>query len=135
MYINSEGSYVFGVINALISDLDGVFCSIPQNKPVTNTLKRIKFRDHSNNSLNAFESMVAEGMISFHLYVVDGKIKMLFNVLLNAYNSTCKIREKIISTKKLTAPGMTQSPLNCTLEKKNFIDSLLTHHPCLKLDY
>ena len=120
IYINSELSCVSGVIKALISDHDAVFCSVPQNKAVKNTLKRIKFRDHSNNSLNAFKSKVAEGLNLFHLYdefSIDDKMKIFFNIILTAYNSTCKIREKNISTKKQTSPWMTQSLLNCIQEK------------------
>ena len=94
-------------IKALSSNHDAVFCSVPQNTPVRNTPKRIKFKDDSNYSLNAFKSKVAEGLNLFHLYYdfsIDDKLKIFFNIILNAYNSTCKIRENNISTKKQTSP-------------------------------
>ena len=96
------------VIKALISDYDAVFCSVPQNKPVTNTLNGIKFKDHSNKSINAFNTKVAEDLKLFHLYddfSLDDKMKILFNIILNAYNSTCKIREKIYQRKSRQLHG------------------------------
>ena len=119
-YINSELSYVSGVIKALISEHDTVFCSVPQNKPVRKTVKRIKFREHPSNSLNAYKSKVAEGLNLCHLYdefSIDEKMKIFFNIILNAFNSTCKIRENIISTKKQTSPWMTLTLLNRKQEK------------------
>ena len=120
IYINSELSCVSGVIQTLISDHDAVFCSLPQSKPVINKLKRIKFRDNSISSLNAFKSKVSQDLSIFHVYdsfSIDDKMEIFLNIIQKAYDSTCKVKEKNISIKKQTTPWMTQNLLNCIQEK------------------
>ena len=61
------------------------------------TLKRIKFRDNSISSLNAFKSKVSQDLSFFQVYdslsVVD-KIELFPNIIQNAYDSTYKVKEK-----------------------------------------
>ena len=81
IYINSELSCVSGVIKTLISDQDAIWFSVSQKKPVKKTLKCIKNRNYSNNSLNAFKSKVAEVLNLFYLYdefSIDDKMKIFF---------------------------------------------------------
>ena len=137
IYIKYELSCVSYVIKALISDHDAVFCSIPQNKPVTNTHKRIKIRDHSNSSINAFNSRVAEGLSLFHLYddfSIDDKMKIFFDIILNSYNSTWKIRENNVSTKKQTSLWKTRSLLKC-IQEKHRLHRLSVISPCLQISF
>ena len=44
-------------------------------------------------------------------------MKIFLNVILNVYNSSCKIGENNISTEKQAAPWMTRSLLKCIQEK------------------
>ena len=97
IHINSELSCVSSVIQTLISDRDAVFCSLPQSKPVMKTLKRIKFRDNSISSLNAFKSNVAQDL-AFFMYmivlVLITKWKCFLTLSKIAYDSTCKVARK-----------------------------------------
>ena len=85
-----------------------------------NKLKRIKFRDNSISSLNAFKSKVSQDLSIFHVYdsfSIDDKMEIFLNIIQKAYDSTCKVKEKNISIKKQTTPWMTQNLLNCIQEK------------------
>ena len=87
------------------------------------TLKRIKFRYNSISSSNALKSKVSQDLTFFHVYdsfSIEEKVELFFNSIQNAYDSTCKVKEKNISKEKQTTPWMTKILRNCIQEKRRF---------------
>ena len=85
------------IISEIFSDLDAVFCSIPQIKPVTRTLQRIRFKECSDVLWNSFKFKVAEELKLFHTYV-DFSIDDIFHIV---YRFLFKIKEKKHISKKI----------------------------------
>ena len=131
IWFNSTVQCKAGVITYDITDHYPAFLIIPQVFHNPSVFVEQSFRCHSAVSIANFQNEISNVVSNFSLYDnldINTKWSLFFDKLIAAYNSSCPLKYKRVSSKRATTPWLTDALLR-SIEEKHRLHKLSVRNP------